>query len=64
MIMTDQELQQAIDKAREFMNIAANTGGLLHRSKEHTQTMLRELEAIQVVRAGMATQPTLAQVEA
>ena len=62
--MTDSELQEAINKAREFMNLPANTGGLLHRSKEHTQTMLRELEKIQVERASMATQPALAQVEA
>ena len=62
--MTDQELQQAIDKAREFMNLSSQPGGLLHKSREHTQTTLRELEKIQVVRAGMATQPTLTNVEA
>lgn len=61
--MTDKELQVAIDQAREFMNLPANIGGLLHNSKEHTQTTLRELEKIQVMRAGMATQPTLTQVE-
>lgn len=62
--MTDQELQVAIDQAREFMNLPANSGGLLYKSKEHTQTTLRELEKIQVMRAGMATRPTLTQVEA
>jgi hypothetical protein len=36
---------------------------LLHASKQHTQTTLKELEKIQVVRAGMATAPTLTQLE-
>lgn len=61
--MTDAELQQAIDKAREFMNLSSSPSGLLHKSRENTQVMLKELEKIQVIRAGMATQPTLAQVE-
>jgi hypothetical protein len=61
--MTDQELQVAIDHARKFMDLPANTGGLLHSSKQHTQTMLKELEKIQVARAGMATQPMLVQME-
>jgi len=61
--MTDKELQEAIDKAREFMNLPANIGGLLHKSKEHTQTMLRELEKVQLTRAGMATEPTIVRLE-
>lgn len=61
--MTDQELQVAIDHAREFMNLPANSGGLLYKSKEHTQTTLRELEKIQVTRAAMATAPTLTEVQ-
>ena len=61
--MTDPELQEAIDKAREFMNLASPTGGLLHKAREHTQTMLKELERIQVARAGMATTPTITQME-
>jgi hypothetical protein len=62
--MTDPELQEAINKAREFMNQSSSPGGLLHKCRENTQVMLKELEKIQVMRAGMATQPTLAQVEA
>jgi hypothetical protein len=61
--MTDQELQVAIDQARKFMDLPATNGGLLYVSKQHTQTMLKELEKIQVARAGMATQPTLMQME-
>ena len=61
--MTDQELQEAINQAREFMNLASPTGGLLHKAREHTLTMLRELEKAQVTRALMATQPTLVDVE-
>jgi len=60
--MTDQELQVAIDHAREFMDLPAPIDGLLHKSKQHTQTILQELERIQVMRAGMATEPTLTQV--
>ena len=61
--MTDQELQVAIDHARKFMDLPANANGLLHASKQHTQTTLKELEKIQVVRASMATAPTLTQAE-
>jgi hypothetical protein len=62
--MTDDQLQEAINKAREFMNLAANHGGLLYKSREHTAKALEELEAIQVNRASMATQPTLVQINA
>lgn len=62
--MTDQELQVAIDQARKFMDLPSTAGGILHKAREHTQTMLVELEKIQVMRAGMATQPTLTQIEA
>lgn len=61
--MTDQELQEAINQAREFMNLASPAGGLLYKAREHTLTMLRELEKAQVTRALMATQPTLMTVE-
>ena len=61
--MTDKELQEAIDKAREFMNLPAPTGGLLHKSKEQTQVTLRELEKVQLTRASMATEPTIMYME-
>jgi len=61
--MTDQELQEAIERAREFMNLASPAGSLLYKAREHTQAMLKELEKIQVIRAGMATQPMLANLE-
>lgn len=62
--MTDQELQVAIDQARKFMDMPSTPGGILHKARENTQIQLKELEKIQVIRAGMATQPTLTQVEA
>lgn len=62
--MTDQELQVAIDSARKFMELTSHAGGILHKARENTQNTLRELEKIQIVRAGMATQPTLIQQEA
>ena len=61
--MTDQELQEAIDKAREFMNLSSPTGGLLQKAREHTLIMLRELEKAQVTRALMATQPIINAME-
>jgi hypothetical protein len=61
--MTDKELQEAINKAREFMNIASPPGGLLQGSREHTQTILKDLERIQVMRASTATTPTITQME-
>jgi len=61
--MTDDQLQEAINRAREFMNLASNHGGLLYKSREHTAKALIELEAIQVNRASMAVQPTLIRVD-
>lgn len=61
--MTDDQLQEAINQAREFMNLSSTQGGLLHKSREHTAKALIELEAIQVNRASMATEPTLIRVE-
>lgn len=58
--MTDQELQEAIDKARAFvapqMDYKTTPSADL---KESTIKSIKELQAIQVVRAGMATRPTL-----
>jgi len=61
--MTDDQLQEAINRAREFMNLTSTQGGLLYKSREHTAKALIELEAIQVNRASMATQPTLMRME-
>ena len=58
--MTDQELQEAIDKARAFvapqMDYKTTPSSDL---KDYTIKYIKELQAIQVVRAGMATAPTL-----
>lgn len=61
--MTDQELQVAIDSARDFLKNIGNAAGPLYEARDKTKLTLHELEKIQVVRAGMATQPTLTQVE-
>ena len=55
--MNNAQLQEAIDKAREFMNLTSSQGGLLHQSREHTKIALKELEKIQVIRAGLMTSP-------
>jgi hypothetical protein len=63
--MTDQELQEAIDKARAFvatqMDYKTTPSADL---KDYTIRHIKELQAIQVIRAGMATRPTLTQFEA
>ena len=56
--MTDDQLQEAINRAREFM-MATSTSPLLNKSREHTAEALVELEAIQVNRANAATVPSL-----
>lgn len=62
--MSDQELQEAIDKARSFvapqMDYKTTPSSDL---KESTIKYIKELQAIQVVRAGMATEPTLQLLE-
>jgi len=62
--MTDQELQEAIDRARSFvapqMDYKTTPSSDL---KESTIKYIKELQAIQVVRAGMATAPTLQRLE-
>jgi len=58
--MSDQELQEAIDKARSFvasqMDYKTTPSSDL---KESTIKYIKELQAIQVMRAGMVTAPTL-----
>jgi hypothetical protein len=61
--MTDDQLQTAIDKAREFMNLVATNGGLLYNARQQTAKALIELEAIQVNRAAAATTPTLMRLD-
>ena len=58
--MTDQELQEAIDKARAFVTPQIDYKTTPSSElKESTIKCIKELQAIQVVRAGMATAPTL-----
>jgi len=61
--VTNQELQTAIDKAREFMNLVATNGGLLYHARQHTAKVLIELESIQANRAAAATTPTLMRMD-
>lgn len=58
--MTNQELQQAIDKTREWLNpqlTTTQTPSL--KAKEDAIAYLAELQKIQVTRAAMASAPTL-----
>ena len=58
--MTDPELQEAIDKARAFIAPQIDYKTTPSQDlKESTIKSIRELQAIQVMRAGMATRPTL-----
>jgi len=58
--MTDQELQEAIDKARAFIALQIDYKTTPSADlKEVTIKYIKELQAIQVVRAGMATRPTV-----
>lgn len=58
--MTDQELQEAIDKARAFISPQLDYKNTPSQElKDFTIRHIKELQAIQVMRAGMATQPTL-----
>jgi hypothetical protein len=58
--MTDKELQEAVDKARVFvasqMDYKTTPSADL---KDYTIRYIKELQAIQVVRAGLAYRPTL-----
>ena len=58
--MSDEELQEAIDKARSFvatqMDYKTTPSSDL---KESTIKYIKELQAIQVMRAGMVTAPAL-----
>ena len=58
--MTDQELQEAVDKARSFIAPQMDYKNTPSQDlKESTIKYIKELQAIQVMRAGMATAPTL-----
>lgn len=62
--MTDQELQEAVDKARAFLSVEWKAyQAPLKEAHAVTAKHLEQLEKIQVMRAGMATQPTLTQIE-
>lgn len=61
--MTDQELQVAIDSAREFLTHIGKEGGPLYEARTKTKLSLHELEKIQVTRAAMAAAPTLTEVQ-
>ena len=51
--MNNSQLQEAINKAREFMQLNSSPGGVLHSARQNTQRTLEELEKIQVMRAAM-----------
>lgn len=57
--MNNAQLQEAINKAREFILNTSASSGPIWDARQQTTRSLRELEAIQVMRAGMATKPIL-----
>jgi hypothetical protein len=57
--MNDAQLQEAINKAREFMNIPATEHGLLWQARSNTKKQLEELEKIQIERACLASKPSI-----
>jgi hypothetical protein len=56
--MNNAQLQQAIDSSREFLKVTGTAGGPLYGARENTQKTLKELEALQVIRAGLMTKPS------
>lgn len=54
--MTDQQLQEAIDKTRAWL---LSTSFPTIKCRDDAVTALAELQKIQVVRAGMASYPTV-----
>lgn len=57
--MNNAQLQEAINKAREFMNIPSTEHGLLWQARNNTKKQLEELEKIQLERACLASRPTI-----
>ncbi len=55
--MNNQQLQEAINKAREFVQVPSLEGGLLWKTREHTKETLAALEKLQVERAQLASKP-------
>lgn len=60
--MNNNQLQEAINKAREFMQLNSQPGGILHNARQNAQVTLAELEKIQVMRAGMSLSPKIMKV--
>jgi len=60
--MNNQQLQEAIDKTRAWLAPQLDYKSTPSSDlKDHTISHLKELQKIQVVRAGMATRPTVQQ---
>jgi hypothetical protein len=57
--MNNTQLQQAIDSSREFLKEIGNANGPLYGARENTQKTLKELEALQVIRAELMTKPSV-----
>jgi hypothetical protein len=57
--MNNTELQDAINKAREFLKLEAKDGDALCMAKNITRKQLEELEKIQVARANMIHDPLI-----
>lgn len=58
--MNNAQLQEAINKAREFIsNPVASSMTSAIVAKNHTKDVLQKLEEIQVIRAGLMTKPSV-----
>lgn len=57
--MNNAQLQEAIDKAREFILNAGVPSGPIWDARNQTVKALKELETVQATRAAMASQPKL-----
>jgi hypothetical protein len=51
--MNNAQLQQAINSAREFLKVTGVQGGPLWEARSETKNSLKQLEEIQVIRAGL-----------
>ena len=53
--MNNAQLQQAIDSARKFLEMTGTPSGPLWEARVQTRQQLKQLEEIQVIRAGLMT---------
>jgi hypothetical protein len=55
--MNNRQLQEAIDKTRDFLTVTGTAAGPLYQAREESKKHLAQLEAIQRGRAQLASTP-------